>query len=603
MKTIPFTISRRQNRWLRAFSLVEILCVVVVIGMIAGIVLPSIGPVRTSASQTKLSSDVAVLNRAIALYVAEGGSLDGVTNPLEVIERLKTRTSDADTRRHVGPATGRFVDLRLSGKSSTTSPAASGQPRAVWDPTEKKFVLASEGDGISEFYFDDSKAALAAKEETRKPSDLLYNGNDGWVWENGGTSSSPLAAMTPTTDSVPPSSGSPPSTSFTPSSSNPPSLPSSLNTLPPPTITPASGTFEAVAFPATATIIKNLASGVSSRAVYMIIHSDNTYTPWTTYTAAFALAYGDTVIAYNQSTDAARYVDSVQTRQTYVREPKTLPAPTLTPPGGTYANVLFPLGVTILPNGAPGGAFSKLKYRVTSRAGIVGAWTNYSLPVVVQTYETLEAKNFGVDPTSYYDSASVTGTYTPQISLVDFFTGTVIPKWTDMVGASNLVKTIGNASADDIKATFGQPSDSSSPPNTLEFQRLPLVNIPPDSDFKIGTFSYYNGTVQSGTEASAINLHLDIALTKPGIYAGSANARISLWSSANTSDAKASADYAKLENPKTDFAVVVNGVTYTLQLRFANIKVDEGWTDGTSLFVYEGSNGHADLIGRFVSSY
>jgi hypothetical protein len=33
------------------------------------------------------------------------------------------------------------------------------------------------------------------------------------------------------------------------------------------------------------------------------------------------------------------------------------------------------------------------------------------------------------------------------------------------------------------------------------------------------------------------------------------------------------------------------------------VDADEGWTDGTKLYVYEDSTGHADLIARFVTSY
>jgi prepilin-type N-terminal cleavage/methylation domain-containing protein len=594
---MPPCFSRQLRRCLRAFSLVELLCAVAVIGLIVAVVVPSIGSVRTSASQTKLSSDVAVLNRAIALYVAEGGSLDGVVSPLEVIERLKTKTSDADARRHVGPATGRLVDLRLTG----TSAAAPGSPRAVWDSTLKKFVLASQGNGISAFYFDDTKANTPAQVETRKASSMLYNGNDGWVWAHGIADATAIGAMTPTTDSVSPSSGSPSPSGFGASSSSS-SLAPSLSALPPPVITPASGTFEAIAFPASATVSRNGAPTAGSRLIYMIIHHDNTYTPWNVYGGGFSLAYGDTVLAYNQSTDKTRYVDSVQTRQIYIREPKTLPVPLLTPPGGIFANATFPIGVTILSNGAPGGAFSRLKYRVTSSSGAIGAWTSYFLPVPIKTNETLEAKNFGVDTTSYYDSPAAIGTYKPKFTLVDAFSGTVLPKWTDMTGKLNLVQTISNLLPDNVKADFGFPL-LGSPPNSLSFQRLAWNNIPPDADFKIGTFSYYNGTVAANTEATSINLHLDLSLTKPGTQTGSANAHVSLWSSVNSSDGHASADYAQLDNPKTDFAIVVDGVTYTLQLKFANIAVEEGWTDGTRLYVYEGYNGHADLIARFVSSY
>jgi type II secretory pathway pseudopilin PulG len=603
MTRFPLRFSRSSTYLRGAFSLVEILCVVCVIALITCIAIPNVGSVRNTVSQTKLSSDVAVLNRAIGLYVAEGGSLDGVVNPVDVLERLKTKTIAADARQHVGPVSGRLVDQRLAARHVTFTEAASNTPRAVWNDTLKKFEIATSGDGIAAFYFDDTKASNPSTTETRKASSMLYNGSEGWVWANGsggpsGTGGTAAPAFPSPLAPALNSPSSPPST-FGPASSG--SLPASLTGLPTPVISPGSGTFEAVSFPTTATISKNGAPSTGSRLVYMIIHGDNTYTSWTTYTGAFALGYGDTVLAYNQSTNSALYVDSQQARGLFIREPKLLPTPTLSPPGGVYANSTFPINVTVSANGAPGGSFSKLKYRVTNRAGTVGAWTNYVSAVTVNYYETLEAKNFGVDTTSYYDSDSVSGTYTPQTPVMDYFAGTVVPRWTDIAGGSSLLSSLLNFLVDDVKATFGFAL-LGSPPNTLEFQRLAWSNIPPDTDFKIGTFSYYNGTVTSGTEASAITLHLDMPLTKPIVQVGSANARISLWSSANVDNSQTkSADYAQLDNPITDLTVSVNGVSYRLKLRFANVAAEEGWTDGTKLYVYEGSNGHADLIARFVT--
>jgi hypothetical protein len=332
----------------------------------------------------------------------------------------------------------------------------------------------------------------------------------------------------------------------------------------------------------------------------MIIHGDNTYTQWTTYSGAVSLDYGDTVLAYNQSTDATRYTDSMQVSQLFIREPKTLPAPILTPPGGTYDYTAFPVRVTISPNGAPGGSFSRLKYRVTSSSGSVGSWQNYASPVSVSADQTLEAKNFGVDTTSYYDSDSVSGTYTRDIASMLLFAGKIEPRWKEMKGKTNLVNMISNLFLDDVTATFGQPL-LGSPSNKLEFKRIAFDNVLPDTYFKLGRFSYYNGTVQSGTEATAIKLDLDMFFTKPANEKGKGTANISLWSSANSGSESSSADYAQLDNPITDLDFKVDGIRYVLELKFANIAAEEGWTDGTKLYVFEGSNGTADLIGRFVT--
>jgi hypothetical protein len=332
----------------------------------------------------------------------------------------------------------------------------------------------------------------------------------------------------------------------------------------------------------------------------MIIHSDNTYTSWATYSSAVSLDYGDAVLAYNQSTDTTRYVDSMQVSQTFIREPKTLPAPILTPPGGTFSYSAFPMAVTISSNGAPGGSFSRLKYRVTSSSGSVGAWLTYSSPVQVSGDQTLEAKNFGVDTTSYYDSPSVSGTYTVDPDSMPYFSGRVDPRWKDMVGTTlNLLSTISNLLLDDVKATFGLGLLGSAP-NTLEFKRVAFNRVAPNTYFKLGTFSYLNGTVQSGTEAKSIKLDMDMFLTQPLAKNGKGTANISLWSSVNSGTSSQSADYAQLDNPVTDLKIDFDGVTYSLELKFDNVEATQGWTDGTKLYVYEGSNGTADLIGRFV---
>jgi hypothetical protein len=458
----------------------EVLMTVSLIGLIAAVIIPSIGNVTTGVTRAKLASDVTSLNNAVSLYLAEGGNLDNVFNPQDVIDRLKTKLRDEDARRHVGPVSGRLVDVRLTARELTSSEIASGAPRAVWDATKKKFAIASQGRGVSVFYFDDEKANLPAQVESRKRSNMAYNGGNGWIWAWGGNSELVPAAIS----------------SFV------------VNT--PPDPAPLGG---------------NSGSG------------------------------GGT---------------------------------------GTSGTARFPNSILVGAGGAD-PAVSVLQYRLNS-----GPWQPYATNLSVAPGTRVFARNLSLDPARYLDSPEDTEIY---LKLVDLFSGTVVPKWTDMAGAHNLVQTINNLVPDDVKATYGKPSVSGAPPNSLNFQRIGFISVPPDTDFKIGVVSYFNGTVMGSTEATSINLKLDMLLTKPSVRMGSATAHLSLWSSPNTKDPKASADYAQIDNPKTDFALVVDGVTYTLQLRFANVAAEQGWTDGTKLFVYEGSKGHADLIAKFVSSY
>jgi type II secretory pathway pseudopilin PulG len=166
-----------------AFSLVETLVTVGLIALIVAVVIPRFGDVKTEVERAKLESDVAVLNEAVGLYVAEGGNLDDAASPQEVLDRLKTRSRDEDARRHVGPVTGRLVDPRLTARILTSSEAQSDAPRAIWSPTHRKFIIATRGNGVAAVYFDDEKAGLPIEQESRKPSNVQYNGGNGWVWE------------------------------------------------------------------------------------------------------------------------------------------------------------------------------------------------------------------------------------------------------------------------------------------------------------------------------------------------------------------------------------------------------------------------------------
>jgi competence protein ComGC len=389
-----------------AFTFVEALIVVTIIAVLVALAMPQISTTRKVVTDTKLSTDVARLNSLIAVYVASGGSVDGATTVQEVLDRLKTRRTAADANRTVFPMTGRAVDVRLGVRMQSAAEAARNtEPRAVWNATTRRFEIAYSGAaGIAGFTVDDSLAKDYGT-ETRAKTSVQYNGNNnGWVWESG--SAAGPASLTPADATLGASS----STPFNPSGGGTTVTPP-LTSLPAPVIAPTGGSFLAAAFPTTATISSNGAPLIGSRIAYMIIHADSTYTAWTTYSTAIPLIFGDTVLAYNQTTLPLLYVDSAQSRQTFIRTVSTLPAPIITPNGGQFLAADLPTSATIAANGAPGGIWSKLKYRITSKTGIVGAWTNYASAISLHLGDTLEAKNFSLDTTSYNDSPSDSETY------------------------------------------------------------------------------------------------------------------------------------------------------------------------------------------------
>jgi prepilin-type N-terminal cleavage/methylation domain-containing protein len=59
-----------QTRWAKGFTLVEILIVVVLLGVIAGVVIPSVGRSTTNARETTLAMNLSLLRRFIPVYTS-----------------------------------------------------------------------------------------------------------------------------------------------------------------------------------------------------------------------------------------------------------------------------------------------------------------------------------------------------------------------------------------------------------------------------------------------------------------------------------------------------------------------------------------------------
>ncbi len=75
----------------RAFSMLEVMITVLVIGIIAAIAMPSIGNLSDGVKENALTSDVATINRSIQAYRATGGDLSEIADPQVVLDKLKSR--------------------------------------------------------------------------------------------------------------------------------------------------------------------------------------------------------------------------------------------------------------------------------------------------------------------------------------------------------------------------------------------------------------------------------------------------------------------------------------------------------------------------------
>ncbi|HEX2748305.1 MAG TPA: type II secretion system protein, partial [Verrucomicrobiales bacterium] len=86
---------RKKIRSAPAYSLVEVMMVLAVFSTVAAGGIMTITNVTRAAENTKLQRDVAVINRAIRVYLVNGGTFlqADLRSPAAVLRKLKTRAS------------------------------------------------------------------------------------------------------------------------------------------------------------------------------------------------------------------------------------------------------------------------------------------------------------------------------------------------------------------------------------------------------------------------------------------------------------------------------------------------------------------------------
>ena len=389
------------------FSVVEMIITVAVLGTLATIAIGVMGSTHSNVKKAKLTSDVQKLNSIVAVYLGEGGSLAGLTDPDDVIDQLKTIRTTTDTKQNVGVMTGQGVDARLSVVMQSSAEAASSDPRALWDSTNNKFYISTTSGtaGVRNFDLDDTFMLTDyGNDANRAQSNVKYNANDGWVWANGNNSALPAVNPYDATTSTFPFQYDP-TASVNGSGGNG----VSVTTLATPSISPGSGSFYFAAFPGTATILAGPVPENASVLNYNIIRANGTSTGWVAYPGPVSLTYGDTLQAKNITTNSTFYGDSSVVSCTYQLIPTPLPSPVFSPPGGLYLASTWP-NVSVDSNGAP-GASSKISYQIIHSDGTSTAWSNYSSALSLYYGDQVIAKNVSTNTAMYADSPTSTATY------------------------------------------------------------------------------------------------------------------------------------------------------------------------------------------------
>lgn len=168
----------RQSR--AAISLAEILVVILVVGILASALQFVWGGLSQGTRSAQLNSHVRMLNSAIDIYVANGGSLNGVADGEEVLAKLKT-VAASDSARKLNGYRGATVDVRLRGVRQTAIEAAGGDERARWNAGRQRFEIATSGAAGFKKFVNDLPAIAAASESREATMELASTG--GWIWD------------------------------------------------------------------------------------------------------------------------------------------------------------------------------------------------------------------------------------------------------------------------------------------------------------------------------------------------------------------------------------------------------------------------------------
>jgi len=290
---IPGGVSRRLAKlafggW-RAFTLIEVLLVVSVIAILGGLGVAVVTNVQETSRFNKLSNDVAVINSAVEIYKASGGSFAESSTVDGVLTKLKTR-SDATSSNQIAGFRGRMIDPRLMAEFQSSDEASSSQSRAIWNPATQRFEMVASGSaGVKRFLFDDAAGAVNYGTESRETANKLGTETD-WVWDyEDGVASAPVAPVRPSVGSA--------------AASTAPTAPGAQQ-LSAPTFSPASGSFPIFDFPQQISLVNPNAAGVS-QLWYDTGGGEVLYTG-----GSISVAAGSGISAHARSIDPDRWTDS-----------------------------------------------------------------------------------------------------------------------------------------------------------------------------------------------------------------------------------------------------------------------------------------------------
>ena len=287
-------------RRIRAFSAMELLATVGMVGILGGISLTLIVGVSESAKKHKLEANVESLNQAITVYQSNGGQLATGISAQQVVSSLKT-VGDAETKKTLPGYRGSFVDGRLIAVDVAASDAGH---RAVWDSSGFRFAIADSGAGVR-FELQDEATSDYGAEEARGTQTPGFAKSSEWVWD--------FTDVSPTNAGV--------ATVMIENGIDPMATPTYRNPiqLAPPIFSIPGGSYPPADFPLTVTL-SNPPTNPSGTPIKYSIDS----APWQIYNGTPIMVTADqAIVAYADSNGDSDYFSSF-TSTNYYREDGSL---------------------------------------------------------------------------------------------------------------------------------------------------------------------------------------------------------------------------------------------------------------------------------------
>jgi len=535
------TLSPRLAASARAFSYVEVLVTVIIVGILAGVAFQFGGQNVDAVRQSKLESDVATVNQAIRVYLANGGSLEGISTAQSVLDKLKTRRTTADGQKYAGLRND-MIDKRMRVRLQTSEEASSNEPRALWNSGLKRFEVAKAGaNGVAEFYLDQSLAAVDFGTEAREQDTLDLNTENGWIWAfNDNNPSSgpsptnvPLSSAGSDEDEDGSAGGSYPSdTDGSSGGEDPDTDPDPDN---PDTDDPSDP--------------DNPGGG------------------------------GDTDPEEDPETDDPE-----------ATEPTKLDPPLFSISEEQINLFSFPLNLGLTNPNDP--LYSTIVYQVNG-----GSWMSYGGELSVEPHTQVRAKVISLDKELYTDSDDDSRMYRPVLGTIS---GATSARFTNPQGPSGMIQSIQH-SGSDSQFRWGDTSYYShrsevdlGPQNELRFTGHSFSQVAMGDKVKVGDFFYYNGTILTGSEAEEVSMNVEFTLDEPINVTLTTQFTFALENTVNSNDQYASADYVRLQLLNASTSQVVEGVRYNISLEFGT-STESGFTSVSQFHVFEQEGATAEL--------